>query len=607
MCGIAGSISNSEDKLERIKDAIKIISHRGPDETGFFLGEHCQLGIARLSIIDVIEGHQPCFNESKDIVSVFNGEIYNFRELRASLINKGHVFLTHADSELIPHLFEEYGENFPRKIQGMFAIAIYVKSKDAVYLFRDRIGKKPIWYSLQNGNFFFSSELKGLFPLGVSRNFESSTITEYLSLGYINSPRSPFKNIYQVMPGSVLEFRDGNISSREYWKLEEIQEENIAWNDALIESETLIRTAVKDRLLSERPLGVFLSGGVDSSLVAALAQKELGNLKTFSIGFLESEFDESNQAVEIARHLGTKHHTKVVTPDPMLIVHEISRILDQPFADSSIIPTYLLAKFARDEVVVALSGDGGDESFGGYDRYRFNHYTTFANPLLRINPFSSSLAANTSESRQGKFLRAMGTADSMTRATVLQANIPASTVARLIGAPLAQMPEIEKDVWCFQSNPSIVYSMQLNDFKNYLPGDLLYKVDIASMANGLEVRSPLLDYRIVEFGLSLPSKFKIAPNRNKVLLRELLGRYIPGHLINQSKKGFGIPRAKWLRGELRTLVTDTLINNNAWINNYVEQEQVKNLVRGHMNGKNYESSVWSLLMLELWASRWLSE
>lgn len=607
MCGIAGLFSKSPIDPALINHAIKEITHRGPDETGYYLGKNCNLGIARLSIIDVIEGHQPCFNETKEIVSVFNGEIYNFRELRELLSNKGHLFSTHSDSELIPHLFEEFGVDFPKKLQGMFAIAIYVKSKDTIYLIRDRLGKKPLWYSVQGENLFFSSELKGLFPLGVNKVFEKSTLTEYLSQGYINSPRSPYKNIHQVMPSSVLEFQNGKLSSREYWIPEEVQEVDISWNDALVESETLIRAAVKDRLFSERPLGVFLSGGVDSSLVAAFAQKELGNLKTFSIGFLESEFDESNHAALISKYLGTDHHTRIVTPNPKVIVEDISRVLDQPFADSSIVPTYLLSKLAHEQVVVALSGDGGDESFAGYDRYRVNHYLKYIDLLLKANPLKQVLREVASESRRGKLLRSSAFSDPLLRYLNLQSNLSVSTVSRLTGEPFQLAHFLERVPLNLEKLELNVRTMQLLDLRNYLTGDLLYKVDIASMANGLEVRSPLLDYRVVEFGLSLPTKYKINPWKNKLILRSLLERFIPPHLVNRPKRGFGIPRAKWLREELKPLVLDTLVSNDAWLNNYLDQNEVRRLVGSHLKGGNQDASVWALLMLELWAKNWLKE
>lgn len=607
MCGIAGIIAPSHLDSQRISEAVETISHRGPDETGFFRGAKCHLGIARLAIVDVKEGHQPCFSENEDLISVFNGEIYNFRELRELLLKKGHFLPSNSDSELIPHLYEEFGEEFPKKLQGMFAIALYVKSQEKLFLIRDRLGKKPIWFSNQDESLYFCSELKGLFSLGVKKSFDTSILNEYLSNGYVNAPRSPFKNVEQVKPGSIVRFHNGSTTSVSYWRPEDIPEDPISWNDAIEKGEELIKSAVRERLFSERPLGVFLSGGVDSALVAAMAVQELGQLETFSIGFDESEYDESNYAHEISQFLKTKHHSKIVTPNPLLILEEITKMLDLPFADSSIIPSFILSKFAREKVVVALSGDGGDEAFGGYDRYRANHYLSYLNPAIRLNPLKSLSSKLNAESRKGKFLRGLIQSDSYLRYLELQANVPWQTVAKLTKSKF-----VIDDAVAFldlsSSRPSSdIRSMQILDLKGYLPGDLLYKVDITSMANGLEVRSPLLDFRVVEFGLSLPEKYKVNPKLNKLLLREILKKYIPEKMINRPKKGFAIPRASWIRGELRPLIMETLVTNHAWLNVHLDQKEISRIVKRHMDGINHDATIWSLLMLELWAQKWLCD
>jgi asparagine synthase (glutamine-hydrolysing) len=605
MCGIAGLLSIRRTNRSKIEQAVKTISHRGPDEYGFFLGEKCNLGIARLAIIDVTDGHQPCFNEDNDIVSVFNGEIYNYKELRDLLIKRGHRLTTNSDSEIIPHLFEEFGEKFPKELQGMFAIAIYVKSKNAIYLIRDRLGKKPLWYAIQDGNFYFSSEIKGLFPLGVRRIFQDSVLAEYLAVGYINAPRSAFKDVNQVIPGTSLKFQDGQISNQQYWCLDEVKETAIAWGDALDHAEYLIRQSIKERLVSERPLGVFLSGGIDSSLVAAVAKQELGELKSFSIGFMDPKFDESNYASSIASYLGTEHHTRIIRPNPSFIVEELSKVLDQPFADDSIIPTFLLSKFANEQVVVALSGDGGDEVFAGYDRYRANFYLSFFDSILRVSPLLKIFERVASESRRSKLLRAVACREEFKRYKHFVSNVPSYTLGNLLSKPY-KYPQGYEDLELEQKvSGSRLRAMQLLDMKTYLPGDLLYKADIASMANGLEVRSPLLDYRVVEFGVSLPQNFKIGLFNNKLILRELLKRFVPVELFNRPKKGFAIPRANWLRAELRPLVTDTLISKDAWVNNQLDREEIKRLIQRHMKGRNHEATIWSLLMLELWAKQWL--
>jgi asparagine synthase (glutamine-hydrolysing) len=359
-------------------------------------------------------------------------------------------------------------------------------------------------------------------------------------------------------------------------------------------------------LVSERPIGIFLSGGIDSSLVTAIAVKELGSVQTFSIGFQDSRFDESGYARSIAKCLGTLHHEKILSPNPLTVVQDIARVLDQPFADSSIVPTFEISKFARENIVVALSGDGGDEAFGGYDRYRINHYLSRLNAALFLNPLAAFGDNFNSESRRGKLLRASRPADPISRYLELQAAVSPRVVEKLtknrvnLSQYLKTMPE------SVNVRDSDIRLMQLMDLKSYLPGDLLYKVDIASMANGLEVRSPLLDYRVVEFGLSLPSQFKVNLVSNKLLLRKVLSNFLPEHLFERPKRGFGIPRADWLRQDLKPLVQELLLNKNARINDWVDKKEVRNLVADHMQGRNREASIWALLMLELWAVNWLN-
>jgi len=362
MCGISGifSINSIDPKL--VPDSIEKISHRGPDEIGFFQSQNCVLGICRLSIIDVSSGQQPSYNQEKTVASVFNGEIYNFRELRERLISRGYRIGGLGDSALIPFLYQEFGDQFPRQIQGMFAIALSDSRKSKLLLARDRIGKKPLWYSWNRETISFSSEVKGLLCLGVKRSINESVIPEFLQYGYINSPRSAFNDIEQLTPASIFVFQDGKRSVDTYWKTSDTPELSISFPEAKEEAKRLIRQAIKSRLVSERPIGSFLSGGIDSTIVTALMKQESdGEVNTYSIGFYESNFDESGFARKIAKALGTKHHERYIEADPALIVETLSKVLDQPFADSSIIPTYLLAKFASEDLVVALSGDGGDE------------------------------------------------------------------------------------------------------------------------------------------------------------------------------------------------------------------------------------------------------
>ena len=606
MCGIAGLISSDRTREEKVKSAVEMIRHRGPDEMGFFTEGNCGLGMARLSIIDVKEGHQPNFSENRKIVSIFNGEIYNYKSLQSLLRDLGHTLANDSDAEIIPHLYEKYGDDFVLHIQGMFAIAIYDVEKNKLVLARDRLGKKPLWFHNGPNSFAFCSEVKGLFGLGVPREFNPGILHEYLSFGYINSPRSAFHSVYQVKPANLVTFENGKIGERTYWNPDSVPKSTLNSEEVVEQTTSLLRNAVKERLISERPIGVFLSGGIDSSLVAAFAKEEIKDLQTFSIGFEEQDFDESRYARKVANLLGTNHHEEIVRPDPQTLVQSIAKVLDQPFADSSFLPTFILSRFARKSVVVALSGDGGDEVFGGYDRYRFNlNFSTLGmiRSLSHIPLFSRFVDE---ETRRGKFLRSIREKDSFSRYLRMHELGSPRNVERLLGfganhQSLTTSFSAEK----FDRSDSLK-SMQLFDIHNYLPGDLLYKVDLASMANSLEVRSPFLDYRLVEFGLSLPSRYKVSPNQNKIILRRILSQYLPSEFVNRPKKGFGIPRSAWLRNELRDLVESTLLNNDAFVNQHLVKNDVQKIVFSHFNGRDYGATLWALLMLELWAANWLS-
>jgi asparagine synthase (glutamine-hydrolysing) len=607
MCGIAGTFNTSTITTSRVHEAISAIRHRGPDETGFHLNSVCSLGIARLAIIDVERGQQPSFNESQDVLSVFNGEIYNYKELVEMLAGKGHRLSNNSDSEIIPHLYEEFGEYLVDKIEGMFAIAIWDKVQKKLVLIRDRLGKKPLWYALEGKGVSFCSEIKGLLSLGLKSDFDESSLTEYLTFGYVNSPRSPYKGISQLEPATVMTFTEAGQTQRRYWDPSDAQSRDISWSEARERANDLIRNAVSRRLVSERPLGIFLSGGIDSSLVTAFATQMLDKVETFTIGFDESEFDESSHAREVSNYLGTTHNQLIIRPNPELLITKIAQSLDVPFADSSIVPTFLLSEFTRQKVVVALSGDGGDEVFGGYDRYRVNHYLSKINWALRSNVFPALVSKNSEENRTLKLLRAIAHQSSKDRYLGMQTLISESGLKALTDVNQRnQSPyDLVSDFW--KDKSSVVTAMQLFDLLTYLPGDLLYKADMASMAHGLEVRSPFLDFRLVEFGLSLPTDLKINLRENKLLLRSVLENFLPKFMCHRAKKGFSIPRAEWLRNELKPMVYDLLLNPNSFVSNYVETPAITGLIDEHMTGKDRDATIWSLLMLELWAKNWLQQ
>jgi asparagine synthase (glutamine-hydrolysing) len=608
MCGISGIFSERPVVLDLVEKSIEKISHRGPDESGFFHHQNCVLGMCRLSIIDVSSGQQPSYNQSRDVVSVFNGEIYNFRELRQNLISRGHQINGFGDSALVPFLYEEYGEDFPSKLQGMFAIALFDSKRKRLLLVRDRLGKKPLWYSLQGGTLYFSSEVKGLLSLGANRKLDESVIPEFLRFGYINAPRSALLGVKQLPPATILVIDSGQLKLSQYWNPSDVAEASISFEDAKHETTRLLRDAVKTRLVSERPIGAFLSGGIDSTIITALMQEESESaVHTYSIGFSDKKFDESRFAREVAVAIGTSHHERVIEADPTVIVETLSKVLDQPFADSSIIPTYLLSKFAREEVVVALSGDGGDEGFAGYERYRAGRFLDSINPLLALNPLGLFPVNRVSNPRIRKLMRHSSFQSLPKRYSAFQSLFQLGDLYSILSPYLREKFNDDEYVNLWKTIPTQdrIRIMQEMDIKTYLPSDLMYKVDMASMANSLEVRSPFLDYRVIEFGLSLPAKYKIGGRENKHILREIARDFVPSQIIDRPKMGFGIPRARWIREDLKCLVHEVLLDERSRSRGWYQFDKVEEILENHQKGLELDSLIWPMFMLELWTKNWI--
>ncbi len=613
MCGIAGGVGTNSPNESSIARVLDSIEHRGPDERGTFLNEGVALGICRLAIIDVGTGQQPVSNEARTIHMVFNGEIYNFKFLREGLALKGHKFRSQGDSEVIVHLYEEYGLDFVEMLNGMFAIAIWDSRDKKLLLFRDRMGKKPLWYSLQSdGTLLFASEVKALIAAGVSTTLRTAAISEVLTFGYVNAPQSAFNEINQIPPASLGIWQSGRLTISKYWSPDFAHEKSVSYADALEKGKELIKAAVERRLISERPLGSFLSGGYDSTVVTAyMMQLVPGKVRTFSIGFDDPRYDESKYARDVAKYLGTEHIEEKLSPDPALLLEQLSRTLDQPFADSSIVPTYMLAKFAREEVVVALGGDGGDELFGGYDRYvatpimqRWNAAMSLAAPFgkrlstrgeisnRKIRRIFSQLQRYPSLASRYRGVLSLGT-DSELR-SLLSLDFR-STIA-------SNQFETDFDRKGARDDLS---KMLRSDLEWYLPGDLLVKADMATMANSLEVRSPLLDHEIVEWTAGLPSEFKIRGRQSKYLLKEIARSLVPAELIDRPKMGFAIPRADWLRGGLKIMTQDLLTDATARNRGWFDQMEVEKVLAHHMAGQDRDGLIWPMLMLELWARNWL--
>ena len=613
MCGIAGGVGGRAPKSDGLTRQLDSIHHRGPDETGRYLSDGVALGIRRLAIIDVGTGQQPVSNEAKTIHLVFNGEIYNFKSLRDGLSAKGHHFASNGDSEVILHLYEELGIGFISKLAGMFAIAIWDSRDQSLFLIRDRMGKKPLWYAHQgDGTLVFGSEVKAIKAAGVETTLRKEAITEVMQFGYVNAPRSAYNEIAQVPPASYGIWRDGKWSTKKYWSPDFETVHDISYEDALDETKKLIRDAVERRLISERPLGSFLSGGFDSTIVTAyMTQLIPGKVKTFSIGFSDPRYDESAYARAVAKYLGTEHVEEKLTPDPALLLQQLSNTLDQPFADSSIIPTFMLSKFARQEVVVALGGDGGDEVFGGYDRYLAAPVMQQWNALLKIGaPLSAGLTSSGAISNR-KIKRILSQVQSHPSLAARYLSVlslgQTSELKNLVGHDFYSMAASAEFVSHF-GLPGVrddLSRMIRSDFQWYLPGDLLVKADMATMANSLELRAPLLDHEVVEWATRLPSRYKIKGRETKHILKDIARSLVPSELIDRPKMGFAIPRADWLRTGLRTMAYDLLTDPTAQGRGWFNPAEVEKILSDHMSGQDRDALIWPMLMLELWARTWL--
>ena len=612
MCGITGGIGPSAPQHSLLNAQLRSIEHRGPDDSGTYINNGIGIGMCRLAIVEIAAGKQPASDASEQIHIVWNGEIYNYRELRAELETRGIHCRDSSESEVVINLYLEFGLDFASKLNGMFAIAIHDARDNSLHLIRDRMGKKPLWISqLNDGTLFFASEVRAIMMARPDRTLRIDMVSEVMQYGYINSPNSAFNEISQVAPATITSWRENKKSTFTYWVPDFDTKVTISYEDALETTKELIEAAVSRRLISERSLGSFLSGGYDSTIVTAYMTKLMKEkVQTFSIGFDSTQYNEAHHAKQVASYLGTDHHEEILSPNPALVVEKIAYVLDQPLADSSIIPTYLLAKFARENLVVALGGDGGDEVFGGYDRYLATPILQNLNPILGIAKFGLGLVDK----------KVLGKGRKINRASS-QLNQKDSLAQRFSSIHSLAQPEDLAKLLMPDFNSSTASRIFVNDFKkgniksfermirsdltSYLPGDLLVKVDMATMANSLELRSPMLDVNVVEWGLSLPQRYKIKGFETKHILKDVARSLVPAELIDRPKMGFGIPRAEWLRTGMKEIVIDTLTDatttNRGWFNN----TEVEKAIHSHMTGDAKDNLIWPMLMLELWARTWL--
>jgi len=626
MCGITGFVNKggTAPDVEILKRMNAAIIHRGPDDDGFFVDENAALAMRRLSIIDLAGGKQPMHNADKTKWIVFNGEIYNYQELHVGLDERGHKFYTNSDTEAIIHLYDEYGEDCLHHLRGMFAIAIWDTVEKTLFLARDRVGKKPLLYSHQsNGDLIFGSEFQAVLKHpSVSREVDSEAIDSYLSFSCVPAPMTAFQQIRKLEPGHWLKWKDGEIETKRYWLPNFSDKIKISEEEAIEETTRILRESTRLRMISEVPLGAFLSGGVDSSTVVALmAQESSQPVKTFSIGFEEEDFSELKYARMVADHVGAEYHEFVVRPNALEVLPTLVEHYGEPYADSSAIPTYYVSKETRKHVTVALNGDGGDESFAGYERYAAMRMaeTYHRIPKALRKAFIElpagllpSSELKRSRIRDGKrFLKAAALPKveryfQWSSAFNRQAKRDLYTrdFANEIGAADASAV---LGHWFAKANGSgIVDATMLTDQMTYLPNDLLVKVDIASMANSLEARSPFLDHKVIEFAASLPEKLKLNGFETKSFLKKVAARLVPHEAVYRRKMGFGVPVGKWFRGEMKDFVRDVLLSQKAMERGIVKPEMLKKYVDEHTNAeRDHAFQVWALLMLELWYQRFI--
>ena len=625
MCGIVGLVRNDgkpidEGLLARMNEAIR---HRGPDEDGFYVNGSVGLAMRRLAIIDLKSGQQPIHNRDRTAWIVFNGEIYNYLELREKLEKLGHTFYTNSDTEAIVHAYDQYGPDCPKHLRGMFAFAIWDERTQELFLARDRVGKKPLLYAEVNGQLVFGSEFSAiLLHPDVSKEIRPEAIDCYLSFMCVPAPLTAYRAIKKLEPGHSLRWRKGEVKTERYWQPDFSKKLDISEEEAGERAIEILRDAVKVRLMSEVPLGAFLSGGIDSSAVVALMSQESSEkVKTFSIGFEEQDFSELQHAKRIAEHVGADHHEFIVRPDAVEILPMLVEHYGEPYADSSAVPTYYVARETRRHVTVALNGDGGDESFAGYERYIAMGLTEkyrkvpafFRESLIKeaVNRIPTSpirkstvnsakrLLEVVSKPRVNRYMHWMSVFNEGLKEPLYSDAFRQQTDRAFAASFL--------DTWFKKANGNgPVDTLLLTDLMTYLPNDLLVKVDIATMAVSLEARSPFLDHHVIEFAASLPERLKLRRLTTKYLLKKVLRRLLPAENLDRRKMGFGVPIGHWFRGKMQPFLREVVLSDKALRRGLFKPEVVKQLVEQHTRSeRDYSHQLWTLLMLELWFLRFI--
>ncbi len=615
MCGVAGVVSSEPQaaREQALAGMLAAIIHRGPDDEGVASASMASIGVRRLSIVDVAGGHQPMRNEDGTVLAVQNGEIYNYTELRAQLIERGHRFTTRSDTEVLPHAYEEWGTGLVPHLRGMFSLAIWDERRRRLLLARDRFGKKPLLYARTSDGLIFGSEIHAV--LGhphVSHDVDDEAIDAYLSLGYVPAPLTAFKAIRKLPPAHTLTLENGAATIERYWRLAHGPKVTLPFEEAVEELRSRLDEAVRVRLMGDVPIGVFLSGGLDSSTVVAFMARHLPRVRTFAIGFTDGRLSELPHARVVAQAFGTEHEELIVDHQDASILPELIRHVGEPFADSSIVPTYHVARITRPHVTVALTGDGGDEIFLGYDRYRASvigeRLASLAGPAAgtlgrigralpagqrspRLVARAARLLAGLEQSGSERYLQWSGYFTGELRRSVIGPALPREPVLASALAARAYDPAI--------ADPAERYAAA--DLEMGLPGDLLVKMDIATMAASLEARSPLLDHELAEFVGRLPADYKLSGGRSKRLLRHAMTGILPELILQRGKAGFMAPVGEWLRGPLREMWSDLVPSGEAVRRGWVTRAGVDRLHAEHLAGRaDRTRHLWSLLVLEVW-------
>lgn len=631
MCGIYGYVTSTRDTgpeiLRRMGESLQ---HRGPDDSGEIFREanglRAALGHQRLSIIDLSSaGRQPISNEDETIWITFNGEIYNFTELRAELEDKGHRFKSRTDTEIIVHLYEELGTDCLNRLNGMFAFALWDEKKTLLFLARDRMGKKPLHYSLQNGRIVFASEIKALLRHpAIERELDLSSLSKYLSYEYVPAPDTIFKTIKKLEPGHFLLYRDGAALSSRYWDipLEDYPIADRTEAQYAEELRELVDRAVQRRLVADVPIGLFVSGGLDSGLVAALAGRAREHLQCFSIGFEEASFDESRYATQVCQSLGLKHHLRIFQDHDMLrMIEKLPDIIDEPLADPSIVPLYLLSGFASERMKVVLSGDGGDELFAGYQTFQAHKLVTYYDVLpgwvkaalqAAVSRLPVSHGYLSPDFKLKQFLKGVGVSSEVR--FFLWRGAFSNAEKRQLLCPELQAElhshNTYEDIYRYVRDSHLTKELErilYLSMKLYLQDNNLVTVDRASMANGLEVRSPLLDKNVVEFVSRLPMDYKLNGLKTKYLLKKAAEGLLPHNIIYRQKRGFGIPLSKWLTGELKGFMLDALSQERIERQGLFDYGYINRLIHEQLTKKkDNRELLWTLLVFQSWYGKYIT-